>query len=91
MPKVDSGYVIVTLCIIFFIVASYSILLSTFYPVKSIWVRPTILGFRWALLIVFFGGVARACRRQTLQILFHSHYPHCLLLRYSQLGRLAVL
>jgi len=46
MPKVDSGYVIVTLCIIFFIVESYCILLSTFYPVKSIQVRLTILGFR---------------------------------------------
>ena len=88
--SMNLGHLLVVVAVAFFLVASYAVLLSAFYPLPSIPVSKT-RSRRDTLLIIACPAPQHLRGRYALQVPGHTPHPNRFLLRNRKLGWMAVL
>ena len=85
-----TGQVTVISSILFFAIATYAILLSPFLPLTGFFVCP-LVQYRLFSDPFFKKGLGCPSKRHILQIFCRTAYTHYLILRYRELGGMAIL
>jgi hypothetical protein len=91
MMELNLGHAIIAFTALFFAVASYAVLLSTFLPTAGNPVCISRKTFFAEILTASYADSGSVSSRYALQVFRPLHHTHWSLLRHCKLGGLAVL